>query len=87
VSNGVAGLAAAGSFLDREKIAAIRAVSAIEQRPQRIPAEILAPGPELRIPNAAAQTRIVSVARIRPDPENLSDLSKGYFATTFLRSR
>jgi hypothetical protein len=27
------------------------------------------------------------VARIRLDPGNLSDLSKGYFATTFLRGR
>jgi hypothetical protein len=42
--------------------------------------------PELRLPDAAAQTRIVSVARIRLDPGNLSDLSKGYFATTFLSS-
>src|SRR5262249_59946066 len=39
--------------------------------------------PELRPPNAAPQTRIVSVARIRLDPGNLSELSKGYFATTF----
>src|SRR6516162_1230488 len=42
--------------------------------------------PELRLPNAAPQTRIVSVARIRLDPRNLSELSKGYFATTFLSS-
>src|SRR5262249_49849033 len=50
----------------------------------RTPAEILALG--LRLPNAAPQTRIVSVARIRLDPGNLSELSKGYFATTFLSS-
>jgi hypothetical protein len=33
--------------------------------------------PELRIPNAAAQTRIVSVARIRLDPRKSCALSKG----------
>src|SRR5947208_12404935 len=42
--------------------------------------------PELRIPDAAAQTRMVSVAGIQLNPGNLSDLSKGYFATTFLSS-
>ena len=42
--------------------------------------------PELRLPNPVAQTRIVSVARIRLDLGNLRDLSKGYFATTFLSS-
>jgi hypothetical protein len=36
-----------------------------------------------RLSNAAPQTRIVSVARIRLDPGNLSELSKGHFATTF----
>jgi hypothetical protein len=50
----------------------------------RTPAEVHEA--ELRLPDAAAQTRIVSVARIRLDPGNLSDLSKGYFATTFLSS-
>jgi len=35
------------------------------------------PGLRLRIPNAAAQTRIVSKARIRLDATNLCDLSKG----------
>src|SRR5260221_785185 len=43
-------------------------------------------GPELHLPNAAAQTRIVSVAGIRLDSGNLHELSKGYFATTFLSS-
>src|SRR5262249_11827423 len=37
-------------------------------------------------PTVAARTRIVSVAGIRLDPTNLCDLSKGYFATTFLSS-
>jgi hypothetical protein len=32
---------------------------------------------ELHFPEVAAQTRIVSVARIRLDSRNLSDLSKG----------
>src|SRR5205823_10480425 len=38
------------------------------------------------IANAAAQTRIVSVARNPLDSGNLTDLSKGYFTTTFLSS-
>src|SRR5262245_155559 len=37
-------------------------------------------------PTVAARTRIVSVAGTRLDPGNLCDLSKGYFATTFLSS-
>jgi hypothetical protein len=37
VSNGVAGLAAAGSSLDRPKIAAIPPLSAIDQRPRKHP--------------------------------------------------
>jgi hypothetical protein len=40
----------------------------------KIPAE---PSPELRIPGAAAQTRVVCVAGIRPIPANLRDFSKG----------
>jgi hypothetical protein len=36
--------------------------------------------------NAAAQTRIVLMTRIRPDSGNLCELSKGYFPTTFLSS-
>jgi hypothetical protein len=48
--------------------------SAIEQRhPCRDPGM----RSELHFPEAAAQTRIVSVARIRLDSRNLSDLSKG----------
>jgi hypothetical protein len=35
----------------------------------------------------AARTRIVSAAGIRLITGNLCELSKGYFATTFLRSR
>jgi hypothetical protein len=42
--------------------------------------------PELRIPGAAAQTRIVSVVEFGWIPGNPCDLSKGYFATTFLSS-
>src|SRR5438552_11910034 len=37
VSNGVAGLAAAGSSLDRQKIAASPAITAIDQRPHQHP--------------------------------------------------
>ena len=39
-----------------------------------IPAE---PSPELRIPNAAAQTRMVSVAKIRLDRRKSTRLFKG----------
>jgi hypothetical protein len=49
------------------------------------PAEILALG-RAAPPTVAARTRIVSVAGIRLDHQNLCDLSKGYFATTFLSS-
>ncbi len=44
---------------------------------RRTPAEILATGPELRIPTAAAQTRIVSVARIRMDSRKSVRLFSG----------
>jgi hypothetical protein len=44
---------------------------------ERVLAEIPDTRPELRPPTAAAQTRIVSVARIRLGPRNLYDLSKG----------
>jgi hypothetical protein len=54
-------------FLPPQRLTNIRA---------SITAEILGIRPELRIANVAAQTRIVSVARIRLDPENLCDLSK-----------
>jgi len=53
LSNGVAGLAAAGSFLDRQKarqfVPSQRCRLMTNVR-ARTPAEILAPGPELRIP-------------------------------------
>src|SRR5262249_50958478 len=69
LSNGVAGFAAGGSSADRKSARPIRAFSATPhdgQRPCRsllkIPAE---PSPELRIPGAAAQTRVVSMAGIR----------------------
>src|ERR671935_1985859 len=69
LSNGVAGVAAGGSSSDRKRSRPIRAFSATPhdgQRPCRTLAED--PGrtkPELRIPNATAQTRVVSVAGIR----------------------
>src|SRR6516165_4075062 len=44
------------------------------ERLLKIPAE---PSPELRIPGAAAQTRVVSMAGIRLDPGNPRQLSKG----------
>jgi hypothetical protein len=44
---------------------------------ERVPAEIPGTRPELRPRTAAAQTRIVSVARIRLGPRNLRGLSKG----------
>jgi hypothetical protein len=44
---------------------------------RRTPAEILATGPELCIPTAAAQTRIVSVARIRMDSRKSVRLFSG----------
>jgi len=58
VSNGVAQLAAAGSSLDRQKIAASPAISAIDQRPHKHPCWDPGASPELRLRNAAAQTRI-----------------------------
>src|SRR5215471_5693622 len=63
VSNGIAGLAAAGSSLDQAKIAAVPA----PQRARKHPCWHPGIRPELRFPRAAAQTRIVSVARIRLD--------------------
>jgi hypothetical protein len=50
------------------------------ERLLKIPAE---PTAELLISGAAAQTRVVSMAGVWLDPWNLS---KGYFATTFLSS-
>ena len=44
------------------------------ERLLKIPAE---PSPELRIPNAAAQTRMVSVAKIRLDRRKSTRLFKG----------
>src|SRR5215211_1226640 len=49
------------------EIAAIPALSAIDQRPRKASLLTSWLRPELRFPHAAAQTRIVSVARIRPD--------------------
>src|SRR5690348_13878571 len=46
------------------------------ERLLKIPAE---PSPELRIPNAAAQTRIVSVAKIRLNPWKSVQPFKGIF--------
>src|SRR5437870_12203180 len=67
--NGVAGFAAGGSSSDRKRSRPIRAFSATPhdgQRPCRTLAEDPGkPSPELRIPGAAAQTRVVSLAEIR----------------------
>jgi hypothetical protein len=41
------------------------------------PAGMLAPGPELRIPGTAAQTRMVSVAKIRLDSRKSTRPFKG----------
>jgi hypothetical protein len=78
VSNGIAGLAAAGSSRHRQKIAAIPASASI--LPRSWHRARAAP------PTVAARTRIVSAAGIRLITGNLCDLSKGYFATTFLSS-
>jgi hypothetical protein len=56
-------LAAAGSSLDRHKIAAIRAIAAMqfdEQCPRDDACCNPGTGSELRTPNPAAQTRLVS---------------------------
>jgi hypothetical protein len=63
------------------EIAAIRAVSAMQLDDPR-PRRTLDPGrtsPELRITNPAAQTRIVSVARIRLDSWKSVRSFKGIF--------
>src|SRR4029077_1136059 len=69
LSNGVAGFAAGGSSSERKRSRPIRAFSATPHDGQR-PCRTLAEdpgrtGPELRIPGAAAQTRLVSMAGIR----------------------
>jgi hypothetical protein len=61
-----------GSSPDRPKIAAIPTVSA------SITAKILGIRAELRIANLLAQTRIVSVARIRAGPRQAPDSCDGY---------
>ena len=67
--NGVAGFAAGGSSLDRQKSRAnLRVNSAMQIDDQRVREDargMLAPGPSCVPPGAAAQTRMVSVARIR----------------------
>jgi hypothetical protein len=61
------------------KIVAIRVISTMQIDDHRLRED--AAGcwhePELRTPGAAAQTRMVSVAGIRLDPQDLCDLSKG----------
>ena len=81
LSNGVAGFAAGGSSSDRKRARPIRAFSATPQmanvraeRLLKIPPE---PSPELRIPGAAAQTRMISVAKIRLDRRKSTRLFKG----------
>jgi hypothetical protein len=53
------------------------AMSAIHQRPCRHPCRDPGTRPELRIPNVAAHTRRVSVARIRPDSRKSARPFKG----------
>ena len=83
VSNGVAGLAAGGSSLDRQKSRPIRALQPCRSMAQRWAQNACWRSrqrkPELRIPNAAAQTRIVSVARIWLDPRKSVRPFKGIF--------
>jgi hypothetical protein len=79
--NGVAGFAAGGSSLDRQKSRAnLRVNSAMQIDDQRMreDARGMLHRPELRTPGAAPQTRMVSVARIRLGfPGNPRELSKG----------
>jgi hypothetical protein len=80
-------LAAAGSSLDQPKIAAIPAISAIEQRARAsIPAEILARG----LSCVSATLQLKREWSLWPEfcwiPGNLCEFSKGYFAPTFLSS-
>src|SRR5947199_8971690 len=64
VSNGIAGLAADGASLDPQK-SRLTAMPLDGQRRRITVAE------ERDFPSGAAQTRIVSAARIRLDPPNL----------------
>ena len=77
-SNDVAGLAAAGSSLDRQKsrrfLPSQRSTNA-----RKHPCWHPGIRPELRFPHAAAQTRIVSVARIRLDSRKSVRPFKGIF--------
>src|SRR5262245_31351340 len=80
-------LAAAGSSLDQLKIAAIPAISAIEQRARAsIPAEIVARG----LSCVSATLQLKREWSLWPEfcwiPGNLCEFSKGYFAPTFLSS-
>jgi hypothetical protein len=70
-------LGAPASSLDRP--VQFLPITALIKPGQHTPAEILALGLELRIPNAAAQTRPVSLAGIRPDSRG----SKRYFKQIF----
>src|SRR5262249_51390626 len=90
LSNGVAGFAAGRSSSDRKRARPIRASPATRQmatvraeRLLKIPAD---PSPELRIPGAAAQTRVVSMVGIRLGSWESVRAFKGIIATTFLSS-
>src|SRR5262249_32114055 len=81
LSNGVAGFAAGGSSSDRKRARPIvpsrrrrMMANARAERLLKIPAE---PSPELRIPGAAAQTRVVSMAGIRLDSRKSVRAFKG----------
>src|SRR5262249_31796801 len=70
---GVAQLATAGSSLDRHEIAARPATSASDQRPRKHPCR-----------DRSSNANSLCGRNSDGFPENLCDLSKGYFVTTFL---
>ena len=71
VSNGVAGLAAGGASLDRQKSRANSCLTAMpldgQRRRRTLAGDPGSTRPERHFPSGAAQTRIVSAARIRLD--------------------
>ena len=81
---------AAGSSLDRPKIASIPAVSGMrldDQAPRAThSAEILALGPSCVSPTSQLKRERSASPEFAWIPGNLRDLSKGYFAPTFLSS-
>jgi hypothetical protein len=79
-SNGFAGFAFGGSSLDRQKSRPIRASSQRCRSMTNVCARTprnAGTGPELRIPGAAAQTGMLSGARIQPDSRKSVRVFKG----------